>query len=894
MKGKFTKIMAACNPSFLHSKGKRYPQKLIKLIMRLPMLYRVVFAVVLLVCLCGATAAAQFSAERLALNNLEKGKYLRARSQIARIVAREPGSVAAQYLLARFYFAPANPYFHIDSAHQHCQAGLALLAQAQGKVRERLDRLAVDSASFADLHRKIDSAAFVRAKALHTEAAYQYFIDNYPHARQLSQAIELRDEVAYLDALRENTWQSFRQFLDKYPLSQRAADAQSRYHKLLFEAKTSDQRLDSYRKFVEEHPESPYRAEAEAQILQISTARCSRQALLQFIETYPQSPHHRQALNLLYHLLKETDERLPAHLLTDSLKAVVELEAQRLVPFFKNGSFGWINTSGKECIAPAVHQLPEEYRCSYAEDDVLLADGMLLARNGTILATQVTEVDDLGFGFLLVTQADCRYVLHKSGKRITPCVEDARIVCSSMLAIRNTAGWSLLSFTGRMLIGLAADFYDLGPALGIYQNRQTELIRLDDIALLAEGRQPAVKFVADEARKMPQGIWVRIGNRQGVLDAALRPLIPVDEQRIEPLPTGFLVCKPTGCAIYQPGGRATPLALAAKVQYPWMALRQPQGWQVYFKNLAQPVNKTFDSLYFNGPIAIATRADSTHVLISHQVQMRFAGNPQVWFRPGKDSVFFLQVDLPAGPAVYNMQGQMLFTTDAQQVVYAGEGYFEGTKAGKKGLLAPNGKWVVPPEFDALGSAQQGLVSTLRNARFGMWNVTQQKEIKTEYDKNLLACNAQLLVATRQGTVGMITWDGKPVVPFQYDEIICWNDSVVLARKNFQWMFLNWRAQKIILDHIQWFTWIEHTDAAKTLIFQRDGYYGVADNRKGILLQPSFTRIINLGNTGTPFYFTEKYIEEAGIYVVIYYNHEGKLVYRQVLEEDEYEQLSCSR
>jgi len=51
-------------------------------------------------------------------------------------------------------------------------------------------------------------------------------------------------------------------------------------------------------------------------------------------------------------------------------------------------------------------------------------------------------------------------------------------------------------------------------------------------------------------------------------------------------------------------------------------------------------------------------------------------------------------------------------------------------------------------------------------------------------------------------------------------------------------------------------------------------------------------VINVCTNDSPFYFTEKQVEEAGIYVVIYYNADGKLVRRQALEEEEYEKLVC--
>lgn len=205
----------------------------------------------------GCSSFAQLSPERAVVNSLEKGKYNRARTQLAKMLNRDTTNVLGYYLLSRYFFAPGNPDFSIDSAYRHCNTALSKIGFATGRTRERISRFPLDSALLITLRNQIDSAAFQRAKMVNTEEAYQYFLDHFVHASQRSQAIELRDEVAFLKAMVENTYQSYRKFLDKYPQSHRANEARMRYDKLLFETKTSDRKLVSYERFIAEHPESP-------------------------------------------------------------------------------------------------------------------------------------------------------------------------------------------------------------------------------------------------------------------------------------------------------------------------------------------------------------------------------------------------------------------------------------------------------------------------------------------------------------------------------------------------------------------------------------------------------------------------------------------------------------
>lgn len=842
----------------------------------------------------GCSSFAQLSPERAVVNSLEKGKYNRARTQLAKMLNRDTTNVLGYYLLSRYFFAPGNPDFSIDSAYRHCNTALSKIGFATGRTRERISRFPLDSALLITLRNQIDSAAFQRAKMVNTEEAYQYFLDHFVHASQRSQAIELRDEVAFLKAMVENTYQSYRKFLDKYPQSHRANEARMRYDRLLFETKTSDRKLVSYERFIAEHPESPYLPVAERQIFEISTAVCTAEALIGFLDRFPKSICRKEATDLLYHILKETETPYPIRLLNDSLRKVRELETWRLVAYFKEGHFGWMNTQGKELIAPLADRLEEVHRCSYLQDDVVLAGDKLLSRNGMIIASGVRDFENMGYGFLLVEDGNCRKVLHKSGRYITGCIDDARVLGGTVLAVKKEGAWQLVSFTGRVLLTNTQGFTDAYPALGIHQARHIELILFNELQRIADGEGPSKKVVAQEVRKLPFAIEIKNNNQVALLDFALREQLSADEQQVFPAFFGALVSAPSGYRLWDPAASVILAADAVKIQEPWIGVRQKASWLIYHQALHKPLPQVFDSIYFTGPALAAVKGDSLKVFITPGKRISLSGKPVVRFLPGKDSLYYLRVDTPGSRVIYDSNGQRLFVTDAENVSYAGENCFEGTKNNRKGLLSSSGKWLIPAEYDGIGMVRQGMVSVLRNNKFGMWNLNLRKEIKPEYERNIAPLNENLLIAFRQSRAGLIGWDNKPVLPFEYDEIIPFTDTLLLVRKNFQWLLLDWTTKKIQPERIQSFNWIRRTAEEKILLFTSEGYYGVLSSRKGLLLPPTYTYIRNLGTETEPFYLTEKHVEEAGIYVLIYYDADGRLVRRQVLEEEDYEQIKCSR
>ncbi|MEJ0030235.1 MAG: WG repeat-containing protein [Bacteroidota bacterium] len=164
-------------------------------------------------------------------------------------------------------------------------------------------------------------------------------------------------------------------------------------------------------------------------------------------------------------------------------------------------------------------------------------------------------------------------------------------------------------------------------------------------------------------------------------------------------------------------------------------------------------------------------------------------------------------------------------------------------------------------------------------------------IKPQYERNVLPYSKNYFIAYKGG-YGIITPTEEPVTGFDFEEIKYWNDSAAWVKKNFSWSILSIKDKSIKLSKIRSFQTIRDHDNETIVRVQQDNYFGIVSNRKGVVITPTFTEVINIGSEDKPFYFTEKRVEEAGIYVVIYYNSLGKLVRKQVYEDEEYEKIFC--
>ena len=275
------------------------------------------FACVLL--LLALKGYSQLAPERLAWNNLGKENWNKTEMQVKKALRKDSLNLGAIYTYAWFYFTPANPKFNIDSASLLTHKAQQQFNIFTKKDKEKNLRFPFDSLGLQKLRTYIDSTAFDRAKQQNSVVAYAFFINNYSSSSQLSRAIELQQEVSFLDALKENTYQSFQAYINTYPKSNRAEEASKRYEKLLFESKTKDQKLSSYVSFLAEHPLTPFKKIVEQQIFELSTASGEAKAFSGFFENKSVKCVCKtsQRLSLLFFKRSAASTQWIAHRLTD-------------------------------------------------------------------------------------------------------------------------------------------------------------------------------------------------------------------------------------------------------------------------------------------------------------------------------------------------------------------------------------------------------------------------------------------------------------------------------------------------------------------------------------------------------------------------------------------------
>ncbi|MEQ9412716.1 MAG: WG repeat-containing protein, partial [Cyclobacteriaceae bacterium] len=741
-------------------------------------------------------------------------------------------------------------------------------------------------------------AAFERAKDYNSEGAYIAFLRRFTFAKQRENAIELRDEVSFLDALKENTYQSFVIYLNKYPDSHRAEEAKKRYEKLLFEDKTKDGKLRSFISFYKEYSDSPYRDDVLEQIFGITTASGEVQDYLNFMSQYRASKSLvKRAGDIALHIALQRNLKIPGVLLTDSVKLVLNDNAF-WVPVLKNGKFGFMDSDGQEKLAPQFDDIQDDYLCGNITDDYLVTSRGVISRSNSLLfAGEVKEVDDLGYGILMVDLKDCTRLVHKSGfMMVQDCITDARIVAEQFIAIKKDKKWTLHSFSGRKLITEKYDDIRSEEDIIVFNKNGKQMLNtIGQIVSAADSNPLPDKMIFDEVRKLSSDlVLVKNGALEGIVNSDLKFIIPLDRQVLTLTSFGF-----TKRVL----NRVTTVGLSETIDkeefseikpyLKWLGLYQSNRAKLYHKPSSKIIEENLDSLWFANRLAMAMKGDSLKVIFGSGRKMNFPKGTKVSFVKSPDSVRFFYLEETNKKQLYEVDsGIRRFSLEFDNIEGLGDGLFLIEHKNKKGIVGLDGKSILPLEYDAIIRSSGNVISLLKDKKFGLYDIKRNKLFKAEYDRNITFFNESTLIVFRDGAYGFMDMTSKSISPYEFDEVRPWSDFSAFVRKNFRWMVYSVYDAKISNDQIKDYRLIKDTHDEKIAIIHKENEYGVLSNTRGLIIPPTFSDVLNLGTAEKPFYFTEKNVEEAGIFVVIYYDESGKMIRRQIYESDEYDRIYC--
>jgi len=265
----------------------------------------------LLVCFSALSIAAQAGDIDKAFKSLTSADYPNAFKYLKEVWSDEPGNPAAAYGLAKYFAMRDNKAYNLDSAIAYIKLAAAKMPlPTEDKNGKKWVSLGVRDYTIQTLQKSINFEAYSQAEKENTLEAYQHFVDLYTDPSFLEQAVNFRNQKAFMRALSLKTPEALNDFIQKYPQATEAKEAKERYEKMLYEQTTADRTFQSYKKYLDLYPQGAYVAEArknyEEGVLEYYYRKNALDGFLEFEKIYSTHPSFNAVQDTIYRLVTKS------------------------------------------------------------------------------------------------------------------------------------------------------------------------------------------------------------------------------------------------------------------------------------------------------------------------------------------------------------------------------------------------------------------------------------------------------------------------------------------------------------------------------------------------------------------------------------------------------------
>ncbi len=851
-----------------------------------------------------------FSQAKRALNHVGKEKFEQAEELLYKAILKDSINAGENYALSILYFSDKYIGFNVDSTYKYILKSLVDYKYLEPKEIEKLERDDIDSILMVNQKALIENYAFALAKQDDRQTDYESYILKYPTSPKFDSALWYRNQRAYESAQKFNTWEEYLKYIEEYPLSERYAEAKTNYEKLIFEEKTADGKLASYTSFLSSFPSTPFRPAIERSIFNISTGDHSIGSYEQFIGEYPQSDVAALASKRIY--FKNPTIAFSGiaanYLNKDSLQSLAAKEKEPLFVTFQDPYYVFNAASGYK-IEQEVTEVPQAYLCRMITGKMLLTTinsmTSILNKNGTIIYTrpEIDQINQLGDG-IVAYEINGKYgLIFQNGDEISdPVYDEVKVIQHRYIAYKLNNKWGLLSVNGIQMTGSKFDeLENAGVLIKITLKDKFALMSPDYLIPYLDGEENAFNYKYSDLEILDHDlIMIYDGDKEGLITNELRPVVPTGKQVITVLDNGIILETDKGYKILNREPEINSSTIWNSVDYndQWLAVKGKDGWKIISQSSDLVIENRADSMKILNSTTLLIHKNDTSIF-------HFSNNKKVILPEGssytilssppiqnsKTANYYMITDGKSKTLVNSSADTVTLPKKYNTIAAIGKEYLVYTYRGKKGLLDTEGNTLLKPNFDGIANYNDGSLTVLNNGVLGLYNLSKGVNIPPEYDRSLRYYNDSLIIAHKDGKIGLITGDNKEFLPVKYSNISYFNDSVAWVMDSSRWHLMNIYSGDVILQNVTSFEPSPDSGIDYTKFTTTKGK-GILNSNNGMIINGTFTEIRNIGTLENPVFYAELFVNEALLYVVIIYNARGKILFRSAYTEEEYVKVIC--
>lgn len=825
---------------------------------------------------------------------LEKADYDKVRELVDRAKEKEPDNPGVDFYASVLFSSKKYAAYNLDSARVFIQSSLEKLDQIDLNALEELAEDGVTKERIRKQNERVRDSLFDQLTTNMTLQAIYVFQYKYPMSVYDSVLNYKSDSIVFERTQEADSKDGYIRFIEEGKTPELLEKAKYRLDELRYNELIQNKNLQDYQVFLSKYPSTAFAHQVEEYILKRSTAGQEKEKYLNFIKSSSISSLKKRAGDILYYLSEKRN--LPSgHPNLDSLKKIHEIQDKRLFPTIENGGFGFYSTKGELVIAHQFNDISDTFKCELTRDEWLFVSdtiSKIISKNGGVILSDIQAYEDLGFGIAKVKKNEKWYIYHKSGFQILAgAVDDAEVLNKTWIKVKRRDRWGLFSFLGYEVAPFKYESIEtLGPFWVFQKNRSyavynEELIKedLDQKGLELEFRFHDLELINDNKL-----IGFR-ENRECMLDSALNFLIPWGIYQINPKPSGWYLKSDDGYRLYDQSKNdiSNEIHPYLETNNGWLALKKSNGnWLLKARN--ESFSKGgYDSLkLINDYTAYAERNKARRLVFLNGDSIALSTGQKVKTLAKRPK--FLLLEGKYGSEIIRTNGEKIVKGGFNELTFFNDSLIKANINGKYGLLKLQGGYLIKPEYQAIDEYGD-LIMCLKGGKIGCYDPLREKWISTKYESRIERIGKNYLVKL-EGMYGILDASNNFIIPNVYEEIKYWNDTTFLVKSD-EWFFIN-NDQDQIGESFEYLSEIAKKEGESIYEYVKYGKYGLLSSKKGFLLEPEFSEILNLGDDKQPLFFADQNLKTAQMHVVSYVNGEGELIMSKAYRGEEFDKIIC--
>jgi hypothetical protein len=829
---------------------------------------------------------------------IEKEEFEKAEKLTRKSLEKDTLNPGAKYYLSLLFFEKGYQIFNEDSAIYYIRSAEFDYDHADEETLNDLEESNITRSILEEQHSVISDYAFHLAIDFISIESLETFMSRYPESDKVQCASYKRDSIAFAQARDKNTWEAYQSFFETYPNALQVEQAIEKYDLLIYKDKTSDGSLESYVTFLGQFPQTPYRPEIEKIIFEKSTFENTLDSYFNFIQNYPRSQYALKAGDILYHYVKNDQEKLEkvfsVHSREDSLKIIHQKEIKTVLPIIEDGEMGFMTASGDMQIDLQFADVSKEYNCGNVKWNWLEVKGkndqpLIVNRNGEIILNNVSGAEQISESAWLLT--DQKGLYHASGFLISKMpVTNAHELQNGWFAIESSNKWGVITPTGLEVLPL--DYQSIKTEGQFVILEKGEFYGISNIQYL--NQTSTLGFRYDDYELIGDTLMqVYLEDDEGLINSKLQEIVVLGPHEIFSKKDFIYTRDSIGYQFILPKNKNAPNKYfkGLNINDSWLAIQPDSSW-IIRSNKMDTVFVCDSLISLARDYVAGIKGEESFVMWTNAQTKNLKTDANLnLIAENNLRSRYLDIYYEDQHTVYDQLGNELFSEKCEELTLLTDSLFRIRNRGKSGLINSRGNKILDVTYDAINN-EGNLIFTLKNEKIGTYDILGAISIPAEYESRIEKV-ANFYKVKSQGKFGLIDSLNQYIFKPEYDDILYWNDTSMWVSKNDFWT-LQSIDMTVIMDNIQSVEpWFQYENNVIYTFISEDGK-GLLSAEKGVLIEAKYNDIVNLGSLKEPVFFAGQVLKTAEFYVVTYFNGQGESIRSQAFRPEEYERIYCDQ